>query len=228
MKKILLLILMIVFVHADDLIDLGKYGVDIIYKDKNAQEKVLLIKRQISPKCNFALTAESLWGGDFTKDVPKECKKDFVITKGTIQPMSIHPKIETYGELEVLRFIENMQENPEQFLLIDSRTQNWYEFQTIPGAINIPYNEFYLQEFFEDEYKRALKLVGIKENSDGTFDVSKAKTIALFCNGAWCPQSTRAIYRLLEMGYPAKKIKWYRGGMHSWNSLALTTVSDNK
>ena len=227
MKKIFLFTLLAIFLNAEDLIDLGKYGVDTIYKDKNGNERVLLIKRQISKKCNFALTPEALWSGDFTKDIPKECKKDFVITKGTIQPMSIHPEIETLGELEVLRFLELIQENPNEYLLIDSRTQNWYELQTIPSAINIPYNEFYLQEFFEDEYKRALALVGIKEKSDGTFDVSKAKTIALFCNGAWCPQSTRAIYRLLEMGYPAKKIKWYRGGMHSWNSLSLTTISDN-
>ena len=227
MKKIFLFSFLAIFLCADDLISLGKYGVDTIYKDKNGNEKVLIIKRQISEKCNFALTAEALWGGDFTKDVPKECKKDFVITKGTIQPMSIHPKIETLGELEVLRFIELMQEQPKEYVLIDSRTQNWYEHQTIPGAINIPYNEFFLQEFFEEEYKRALRLVGVKERADGTFDVSKAKTIALFCNGSWCPQSTRAIYRLLEMGYPAKKIKWYRGGMHSWNSLSLTTVLDN-
>jgi hypothetical protein len=29
---------------------------------------------------------------------------------------------------------------------------------------------------------------------------------------------------LLALGYPAHKLKWYRGGMQSWKSLGLTTV----
>jgi hypothetical protein len=33
---------------------------------------------------------------------------------------------------------------------------------------------------------------------------------------------------LLALGYPAHKIKWYRGGMQSWKSLGLTTVFPEK
>jgi rhodanese-related sulfurtransferase len=29
---------------------------------------------------------------------------------------------------------------------------------------------------------------------------------------------------LLKYGYPADKIKWYRGGMQNWTALGLTTV----
>jgi hypothetical protein len=29
---------------------------------------------------------------------------------------------------------------------------------------------------------------------------------------------------LLGFGYPAHKIKWYRGGMQNWEILGLTTV----
>lgn len=29
---------------------------------------------------------------------------------------------------------------------------------------------------------------------------------------------------LLEIGYPAHKILWYRGGMQDWESLGLTTL----
>jgi hypothetical protein len=29
---------------------------------------------------------------------------------------------------------------------------------------------------------------------------------------------------LLSFGYPAEKIKWFRGGMQTWQVLGLTTV----
>ena len=59
---------------------------------------------------------------------------------------------------------------------------------------------------------------------DGFFDFSQAKTLVLFCNGPWCGQSPNNIKGLLKIGYPASKIKWYRGGMQEWESLGLTTV----
>ena len=56
------------------------------------------------------------------------------------------------------------------------------------------------------------------------WDFSQAKTLVMFCNGIWCPQSPAAIRRLLAMGYPAAKIKYYRGGMQNWFALGLTVV----
>jgi hypothetical protein len=46
----------------------------------------------------------------------------------------------------------------------------------------------------------------------------------MFCNGMWCGQSPNNIRNLLGFGYPAHKIKWYRGGMQTWEILGLTTV----
>ena len=46
----------------------------------------------------------------------------------------------------------------------------------------------------------------------------------MFCNGAWCGQSTESMKALTAIGYPEEKLKWYRGGMQSWLSLGLTTV----
>ena len=34
----------------------------------------------------------------------------------------------------------------------------------------------------------------------------------------------RGLENLLGFGYPANKIKWYRGGMQSWETLGLTTA----
>ena len=32
------------------------------------------------------------------------------------------------------------------------------------------------------------------------------------------------IKQLLKIGYPAEKIKWYRGGMQSWLGLGMTST----
>lgn len=70
------------------------------------------------------------------------------------------------------------------------------------------------------------EMVGVKEVSKGKYDFSNAKELVLFCNGAWCPQSTFAIENLIAIGYPEEKISLYRGGMYSWKMLNLTTTSE--
>jgi rhodanese-related sulfurtransferase len=64
---------------------------------------------------------------------------------------------------------------------------------------------------------------GANEKGEG-YDFSKARTLVMFCNGMWCGQSPTNIKTLIKMGYPAEKIKWYRGGMQDWEILGLTTV----
>jgi len=56
------------------------------------------------------------------------------------------------------------------------------------------------------------------------YGISLTPKLLLYCNGPWCGQSPTNIRTLLTLGYPAHKIKWYRGGMQAWESLGLTTV----
>ena len=56
------------------------------------------------------------------------------------------------------------------------------------------------------------------------WNFENARTLVFYCNGVWCGQSPTNIKQLLALGYPAHKLKWYRGGMQSWKSLGLTTV----
>jgi len=55
--------------------------------------------------------------------------------------------------------------------------------------------------------------------------------VLIYCNGAWCAQSEQLIkkakFSLIKLGYPKNKIKYYRGGMQSWVTLGLSTVSEN-
>ena len=136
--------------------------------------------------------------------------------------MQIHKEIETFGEVEVLDYIKKMQDD-RTMLMIDTREEDWYEYRSIPGAINIHYVYILFSKSFDEEYKQALiklGVVGLKK----PYDFSQAKTILLFCNGAWCSQSPKMIKELLTLGYPPEKMKWYRGGMDDWLGLSMTTT----
>jgi len=141
-----------------------------------------------------------------------------------IQPIKLAPGVETIGEVELIHYVEMMAKG-ENVLLVDSRTPDWVTKGTIPGAINIPWTKL-------NPYKGADPIsvgeiltakFGVKE-VEGLWDFSNAKTLVMFCNGMWCGQSPNNIRNLLKFGYPAHKIKWYRGGMQDWEILGLTTV----
>ncbi len=133
-----------------------------------------------------------------------------------IEPFSVSKDVETYGELEVLDFLSK-----KKGIFIDARLASWFEKSAIPGAVNIPFKHF-LSDAPEQE--KVLKELGGAYDSNGEWDFSEAKTILLYCNGAWCGQSPTAINALMEVGYPKSKMKYYRGGMQAWQLLGLTTI----
>ena len=221
MKKILFIFPLIGLIYASNL---AQEGVDVKVVGKDGKAEEVTIMRDIDDKCeDVKFSPKTVWGeGYASKEVPKPCKVTIVSTIGKISPIKIAKGVETYGELEVLKFLEEMQKDKNK-LFIDSRTPNWYNQRTIPGAINIPYTTFVKGS--KDDINKALTKLGATKSKDG-YDFSKAKEILLFCNGPWCGQSPISIKKLLKLGYPANKIKWYRGGMHSWLSLSLTTTKE--
>ena len=134
-----------------------------------------------------------------------------------IHPMEAAPNVKTIGELELLSFVNDSVKSGKG-LLIDSRMPKFFNSETIPGSINIP---FIL--FTGDNAEKVIKLLGVKEGDDG-LDYTNAKELCLYCNGPWCDQSPRAIQALVKVGYPADKLKYYRGGMQLWKIFSLTTV----
>jgi len=137
-----------------------------------------------------------------------------------IHSMKVAKGVTTYGELEVLNFLENNVKNG-MGLLIDSRMPQWYRNGTIPGALNIP---FTLLKSKDNPYiNQILNLLGAQK-INGKWSFKNAQDLVMFCNGPWCDQSPRAIKSLLKVGYPAKKLFYYRGGMQNWQLLGLTTV----
>lgn len=75
--------------------------------------------------------------------------------------------------------------------------------RTIPGSGRIPHDQI--------------------ANRQGELD--RERLSILFCNGPQCPQTWHAVESLLEAGYPARALAYYRGGMHDWVTLAMPTES---
>lgn len=141
-----------------------------------------------------------------------------------IQPAVLAPGVETIAELEVIDYLKKMAAGDDSILVIDSRTPDWTKKGTIPGSINIPWTKLNAAKAdpisIGDIMYEQFDVRGEDENRD----FSGAKTLVMFCNGMWCGQSPNNIKSLLKMGYPAEKIKWYRGGMQDWEVLGLSTV----
>jgi rhodanese-related sulfurtransferase len=145
-----------------------------------------------------------------------------------IQPGVLAPGVQTIGELEVIHYLKKMSDGDKSIMVVDSRTPDWVAKGTIPGAINIPWDKLNIGKSDPITVQDILeKHFGVK-NQDGFNMFDNAKTVVMFCNGQWCGQSPTNIKGLLKIGYPAEKIKWYRGGMQEWEALGLTTVKPVK
>lgn len=142
-----------------------------------------------------------------------------------IQPVVLAPGVETIAELEMLDYLKRSSDGDNSILVIDSRTPDWVARGTIPGSVNIPWKKLSVSAGADP-----LVIADILESrfdaheQEGLWNFTNAKTLVLFCNGMWCGQSPSNIKSLLTFGYPAHKIKWYRGGMQNWETLGLTTV----
>jgi rhodanese-related sulfurtransferase len=117
-------------------------------------------------------------------------------TWGTINPIELAHGVRTVGELEVIAHIERGQP------VIDSRRAEFFSAATIPGARSLPHAE--------------------ARERVGEFD--RAVDTVLFCNGPQCAATPQAIRALLDAGYPAERLLYYRGGMHDWLTLGLPSV----
>lgn len=116
-------------------------------------------------------------------------------TWGELQPLQCASGVVTVGELELVEQIRG------GAALIDCRVPDSRGGITIPGAVNIPHDR-------------------IMERRN---ELDPSRLSVFFCNGPQCPQSPAAIRELLEAGYPAAALAYYRGGLHDWITLAMPT-----
>jgi rhodanese-related sulfurtransferase len=152
------------------------------------------------------------------QDVDNRLSDDYTKTSRECPPFCIHPTsatdgVETIAELEFIKYMKQ-----EDALIIDSRLKSWYELETIPSALNIPFNIF--QNGGKKRANEIFKYLGMGSDNN----LKDLKTLVIFDNGIWCDQSTRLIKSMVKFGYPKDKLKYYRSGFQGWKLLGLTTV----
>lgn len=137
-----------------------------------------------------------------------------------LHPNRIAPNVDTFGELELIEFLDT-EVRKGTGVLIDTRLPEFYRAETIPTATNIPFTVLAAET---PHVEKIITLLGATKGASG-WTFQNARTLTLFCNGAYCDSTPRAIQRLLALGYPADKLKYYRGGMQMWRLQGLTTIS---
>ena len=118
-------------------------------------------------------------------------------TWGEIQPLQPFPDVQTVGELELIRLVEK------GAAVIDTRVGGSRAGVTLPNSASIPHDQI----------------------RDRMAELDQDNISILFCNGPQCPQTPAAIAILLDAGYPASSLAYYRGGVHDWVTLAFPTDS---
>jgi rhodanese-related sulfurtransferase len=88
--------------------------------------------------------------------------------------------------------------NSGEALFVDARDPDFFEMGHIPGAINLPLNDF--ESVFPD----------LEEQLQTAF------MIITYCDGASCEMSVELTERLLMMGL--EQVMVYTGGMHQWET----------
>lgn len=142
-----------------------------------------------------------------------------------VQPMTLAPGVETIGELEMLEYLKKVGKDA-GVLVIDSRDGDWPQRSGIlPGAVLLPWQELHPAHNDLDKIAEILLFRFGAARQGGLWNFENAKTLVMYCNGPWCGQSPTNIKQLMAMGYPAHKLKWYRGGVQDWKMLGLTTIA---
>ena len=139
-----------------------------------------------------------------------------------IHPMQAAPGVETVGEIELMEFLQTTAAEGKG-LLVDARIPDFYNRGTIPGAVNVPFTTVDEKNPYRDDIIRAL---GAVDKGNG-WDFTNVAELLVFCNGPWCDQSPSMIRNLIKIGYPADKLKYYRGGMQNWLMLGLSVDVPN-
>ena len=132
------------------------------------------------------------------QNVPRETgEPDLVVvdtTWGEVQPLAPVAGVDPVGELELLALLD------EGALLVDTRVPDSRSGRTLPGARNVPHDQVVERQ---EELGPGLAV--------------------LFCNGPQCPQTPDALRSLVAEGFPADRLRYYRGGLHDWVTLGYPT-----
>jgi rhodanese-related sulfurtransferase len=159
-----------------------------------------------------------------------------------LQKMELDVPVVTIGEAEIVDFMLTTLRD-KKGILVDVRTERTYKNSTIPGSVNYPLRRINKgadsKEFITmleelgakhrekpDWLTQQMENIGLIDASmlSENWDFSDAKDLILWSSSATDNSAATSIKALLTAGYPAQKLKWYRGGMAAWQYWGFTTV----
>ena len=141
-------------------------------------------------------------------------------TAPCLSPMVVAQGVATFGEMEVIEFLSTTAEAGDG-LLIDARLPDHRGLGFIPASVNIPAATLAPTNPFRDEILMALGA----EKLQGIFSFEDVMALTIFDGGPATSDAQTLITDLIEVGYPADKIFYYRGGMQVWATLGLSTTT---
>lgn len=134
-----------------------------------------------------------------------------------ISPMIAAPGVVTVGEAEVMAFIAETVASSGG-ILIDGRSAEDRALGHIATSVNVPLSLMAPDSPFAG---RILEALGARPAADG-YDFSTALPLVVYDAGPLAPDAGALVMALIDAGYPAQKIKYYRGGMQMWVALGLS------
>lgn len=139
-----------------------------------------------------------------------------------IAPMQVAEGVATLGETEVLAFLVG-EVAANEGLMVDARAPQDRATGYIPGSVSLPHSTVAEGNGFRDDILRAL---GARE-LDGIFNFADARQLLVYDTGPSTDDAGALVRNLLAAGYPAAKIKYYRGGMQVWSVLGFSIEEDD-
>ena len=134
-----------------------------------------------------------------------------------IAPMQVAEGITTFDETQVLDFLVETV-GSDQGLLVDARMPQERARGFIPGSVSLPYSVMGNDNAYTGDILEAL---GARQ-FDGVFNFADVRDLLIYDTGPSANEAGDLIVGLLAVGYPADKIKYYRGGMQVWSVLGFS------
>jgi rhodanese-related sulfurtransferase len=134
-----------------------------------------------------------------------------------LAPAQAAPVIDTWGEREVLDFLLDAV-STNTGLLVDARMPETRTSGHIPGSVSLPYETLEPSNGFRTDILVAL---GAQTTATG-LDFAPARRLVIYDAGPTQDDAGTLVRHLLDAGYPAEKIRYYRGGMLMWAALGLS------
>jgi len=125
--------------------------------------------------------------------------------------------VNTLGEDEVLAFLQGRVAD-QTGLMVDARMPQDRAIGYIPGSVSLPHATLHPTNGYSNDILTVLGAVP----SEGGFDFATARHLLVYDVGPATDDAGLLVQHLLDAGYPAERISYYRGGMLMWAALGLS------